>query len=94
MKLCDSGANYLRYAIVQQAVIDIAFYTKRIDKMRANQTTALRRSRYYEAEKILKEAKEFLRSDWFEMLMDLDGEQLIKLAEGMKDSYVRKEKNQ
>lgn len=80
--LSDEGAQRLAVAIVKQAADD---YEKALRELLRNPTGNKRR----ELLSIKAENEKFFRSPWYEMLVDIDGERLIRQIQ---QNAVRKEK--
>ena len=86
----NDSAGILRYAIVEQAIVDYANINRRLGRERAKkeyqQNKGLILKYTWELEGIL----DFFESQWFEMLCDLDKDKLINLLKSKTDVLIKK----
>lgn len=75
----DAGFRHLADAIILQAVIDY----------RRSVRALLRKTFDAKAHRSKQEVERFFRSDWFQVLSDLDGRKLLHNLESQMDTEVR-----
>ena len=83
MYLTDEGADLLRCAIVRQAVEDYDYVVnpkpKKIwRKVKGEKIPVPQEEIMAELDYMKKELEKFFHSSWFEMLVDIDGDAIIK----------------
>lgn len=86
----NDSAGILRYAIVEQAIVDYANTNRRLGRERAKKEYQQNKGLILKYTWELEEILDFFESQWFEMLCDLDKDKLINLLKSKTDVLIKK----
>lgn len=86
----NDSAGILRYAIVEQAIVDYANTNRRLGRERAKKEYQQNKGLILKYTWELEEILNFFESQWFEMLCDLDKDKMINLLKSKTDVLIKK----